>query len=226
MDFQRPDPEQQKLWEQSSLMYADQMEEGCLSYLNGRGINMESVNRFRLGYVTEPIRGHEAYRGRLCIPYVKKLATVALKFRCIQDHSCKEAKHPKYLNEGNQWLYNTEALTRGGECDICEGELDTIIIEQMGRNAVGIPGVDAWKGHPHWRDLLRPPLRGLVWVDNDSSKQQNYGLQLGKRITSDLPRYRTVLPPEDHDVSSTYTHYGPEKLLACAGLPSEALMAA
>lgn len=221
----RPDPEQQKLWEQSSLIYASQMGEECLSYLNGRGISMDSVNRFRLGYVADPVKGHESYQGMLCIPYIKKCTTVALKFRCIQDHNCKEVKHPKYLNEGSQWLYNTEALERGGDCDVCEGELDVIIMEQLGRNAVGIPGVDAWKSHPHWASLLRPPMRGIVWVDNDSTKQENYGLRLGKRILSDLPRYRLGIPPDGHDVTSTYVEFGPSVLLERAGLPTEALAA-
>lgn len=170
----------------------------------------------------EPLQGHEAMAGRICIPYIKKCATVALKFRCIKDHECKEVGCSKYLSDGQQWLFNTADVdVPSSFIGIAEGEFDAIILHQAGIPSVGIPGVDAWKSHPWWPELLKKHKRTLVFADNDSSKERNYGHELAKKIQGTLLRARLVHLPENHDVTDTYLTEGAEGLFKRAGLSED-----
>jgi DNA primase len=220
MDFKRPSREQQTSWEQASYLYQSQMTQECLSYLHGRGLNTETIDYFRLGYVANPIKGHEMFRGRLCIPYIKKRKTVALKFRCIENHECGEVpKHTKYLCDGEQWLFNTNDISAKDYVAVAEGEIDAMVLHQIGIPAVGIPGVKAWRGHPHWHGLPASVPRVYMYADNDTSKETNYGLELGREIKKDVPGSILVTLPEDSDVNSTYLDRGPEDLYERAGIP-------
>ena len=217
--MQRLDPELLKFWEEASWAYHRQMSPEGLSYLAGRGISMDSVVTFRLGQVVEPMPGHEMMTGRIAIPYIKKLATVAIKFRCIKDHVCKEAKCAKYLSDGGQWLYGTADLDAPSDfIAIAEGEFDTIVLHQIGIPAVGIPGVEAWKSHGWWPENLKGHRRVFMFADNDSGKEKNYGMELARRIQKDVPCTRLVNLPEESDVTETFLGYGPEDLFKRAGL--------
>jgi hypothetical protein len=62
------------------------------SYLKSRGIPIEVARLAQLGVVEEPEVGHEAYIGRLSIPYITKTGVVDLRFR-----SLNPAVEPKYM---------------------------------------------------------------------------------------------------------------------------------
>lgn len=216
--MERIDSELLKSWEQASWMYHRQLSQKGLSYLTGRGINSNSVETFRLGEVVDPLPGHEMMVGRICIPYIKKLATVALKFRCTQDHQCKDAGCVKYLSDGKQWLYGTADIDLPSPAiGIGEGEFDKIILSQIGIPSVGVPGVESWKSHAWWTEVLKGHRRVLVFADNDASNEKNPGFRLGREIMKDLPRARLVVLPDDHDVTSTYLEFSPEELYKRSG---------
>lgn len=208
-----------KFWAEATQKYQDQMAEPCLTYLSGRGISMDSILRYRLGWVSNPLPEHEIMRGRLCIPYLKKGGIVALKFRCIQEHHCKDFGHVKYLSDGNQWLFNTRSLDEPGDTiGLCEGELDAITLTSIGVPGVGIPGVESWKGHPWWAEVIRDIPRILIFADNDSDNPENPGYRLAREIQKSIPRARMVALPERSDVNSTYTMYGETYLKELAGV--------
>ena len=46
-------------------------------YLVERGITQEAAVKARLGVVLDPLTGHEAYEGRLAIPYVTRSEKVS-----------------------------------------------------------------------------------------------------------------------------------------------------
>jgi hypothetical protein len=190
-----------------------------LTYLSGRGVTMDSVETFRIGQVVEPLPGHEMMRGRICIPYIKKRATVALKFRCIRDHDCKVEKCPKYLADGSQWLYNSAAVDAVcTHIGVSEGEIDAIILTQSGIPSVGVPGVEGWQGHPWWSEIFRGHRRILVFADNDTSNDANPGFKLARQILKDLPRAKHIVLPDDMDVNETFLEFGVEELYKRAGM--------
>ncbi len=208
-----------RFWEEATQKYQNQMAEPCLSYLNGRGLSMDSILKYRLGWASNPLPEHEMMRGRLCIPYVKKSGIVALKFRCIQEHNCKDHGHVKYLSDGPQWLFNTSAVDQPTDIvGICEGEIDAITLSSVGIPSIGIPGVDSWKGHPWWVEVLRDIPRILIFADNDSQNPENPGYRLAREIQKSIPKARLVPLPEMSDVNSVYTMYGESYLRELAGV--------
>src|SRR4051812_5430637 len=82
-----------------------------------RGIGLDAARQYRLGSVSEAEPGHEKTWGRLSIPYITPSGIVAIKFRCVRDHDCKESDHPKYLAPKGQKprLYNVAAFTADGD---------------------------------------------------------------------------------------------------------------
>ncbi len=199
--------------EQAVTAYETQMTDRARSYLASRGIDGETVTRFRLGSVQTPEIGHDQYAGMVCIPYLAKMGPVALKFRDI------EGGEPKYLIPAGQptRMFNARAaLSTGSVIAVAEGELDAISLEVAGIPAVGIPGVNAWKRH-HYR-VLDGFSRVWVFADNDVKEDgSNPGRELAKRIMQDLPQAVMVSMPPGRDVNDLLVNDGPEALRALIG---------
>ena len=118
-------------------------------YLARRGLTMQDADTTLLGVVEEPLPGHEAYRGRLAIPYLTPTGVVDIRFRAI-DYS-----EPKYLGlPGSETrFYNVNAYFEATDwiC-LCEGEIDTMTLSKLGYPALGVPGVKNIKPH-HYKIL-------------------------------------------------------------------------
>ena len=85
---------------------------------------MEVARLAQLGVVEGPEVGHEAYKGRLSIPYITKTGVVDLRFRALHP-----AIEPKYmgLTGAETRMYNVVDIEKAGDfIGVCEGELDTI----------------------------------------------------------------------------------------------------
>lgn len=182
-------------------------------YLNKRGLfpaNPE-VAKFELGYVAEPILGHDRYVGRLAIPYLRwsqdnDYSVVNIRFRCIEDHDHKAYGHGKYesLPGSGTWLYNTAALLEDSDdAGIVEGELDAIVSTLCGLPTVGAPGAQTWAGY-----MARPFLgyrRVFAIGDGDDA-----GRQFTNMVAGTIPGCIAVEMPDKHDVNSYVLEYGVE----------------
>lgn len=142
--------EQRRFFEQAATTYQQDLAGDTVAqaYLATRGLGPSALATFRLGAVRRPLPGHEAYAGRLAIPYVTPTGVVNIRFRCLQQHECEG--HPKYLSaEGaGTNLYNVLDLKKDSPfiC-VAEGEIDTMSLSLAGLPAVGVPGVDTWQKH-------------------------------------------------------------------------------
>lgn len=169
--------------------------QAAVEYLTTRRLSRGSVQSFRLGYVANPLPGHEKFAGRLCIPYQTRSGVVSLKFRAIPPTA-----DPKYLFApgDSPRLFNTPALDHHQPfvC-ITEGEIDCITATQAGLPAVGVPGVDGWK--PFWARCFQGYDAVFVLCDNDDKGQ---GARFGERVAEQVPGSRVVMMPEGHDVNS------------------------
>src|SRR5690606_13663290 len=63
------------------------------------GAARPKVDEFLLGYVDDPLPGHESYKGMLAIPYIRptfdgELLVATIRFRCLLDH--EHEFHGKY----------------------------------------------------------------------------------------------------------------------------------
>lgn len=178
-------------------------------YLRSRGITKEVALSAQLGVVEHPEVGHEAFQGRLSIPYITKTGVVDIRFR-----SLNPAVEPKYMGMTGAVtkLYNVKDIDRAGDwIGLCEGELDTITLSKsVGIPCVGVPGANSWK--PHYTRLLADFERVFIFADGDQP-----GLEFAKGLSKDLP-VTIVTLPDGEDVNSCYVKYGKEYLLEKAGL--------
>jgi 5S rRNA maturation endonuclease (ribonuclease M5) len=198
-------------------------------YLEKRGLltpeNRVALSRFQIGYVEDPLPGHEWYQGWLSIPYLRKgpsedgpfkgWSVATMKFRCIKDHNCEEA-HPKlgkYMSHpGDTKLFNTVDLQSSDDAiAICEGEIDAITAHLCGIPAVAVPGVKAWKSK-YYR-LFRGYKTIWVFADGDS-----YGEGLAKELSNKMGDKITVIKmPDGEDVNSVVLKHGKQALLKGIG---------
>ncbi len=178
-------------------------------YLASRGITREAARLARLGVVVEPEIGHEAFIGRLSIPYITKTGVVDLRFR-----SLNPAVEPKYMGMtgAETKMYNVLDIDRAGDwIGICEGELDTVTLSAcVGIPCIGVPGANSWK--KHYTRLLADFERVFVFSDGDQP-----GKEFAINLSRELP-VTVVQMPDGEDVNSCYVRYGSQYIRERAGL--------
>lgn len=172
-------------------------------YLKQRGIPLEVARLARLGVVEEPEVGHEAFKGRLSIPYVSKSGVVDLRFR-----SLNPAVEPKYmgLTGADTRMYNVLDIEKAGDwIGVCEGELDTLTLSAcVGIPCVGVPGANSWK--KHYTRLLADFERVFVFADGDQP-----GREFASSLARELP-VTIVNMPDGEDVNSIFVAEGADFL--------------
>lgn len=182
---------------QQSIPHAEQ-------YLASRGLSLADAATTRLGLVVEPLTGHEAFRGRLAIPYLTPNGVVDIRFRAIGP------QEPKYMGmSGTQTrLYNVNALlTAENYIAVTEGEIDAITLNyKCGIPAIGVPGANSWKRH--YARLLQDFESVVVFADGDQP-----GSDFAKKIAQEVQGVTIVNMPETHDVNSMYLEAGAQWFL-------------
>ena len=168
-------------------------------YLKSRGISMEIARLAQLGVVAEPETGHEAYTGRLSIPYITKTGVVDLRFR-----SLNPAVEPKYMGMtgAETKMYNVLDVERASDyIAVCEGEIDTLTLSRIiGVPCVGVPGANSWK--KHYTRLLADFERVFIFADGDQP-----GTEFARSLARELP-VTIIQSPDGHDVNSLFLQEG------------------
>ncbi|MEU1880345.1 hypothetical protein ABZ470_23815 [Streptosporangium sp. NPDC020072] len=202
----------------------------ALSYLHGRGLSLPTIDRFRLGLVESPSPSHRTVAGWLSMPTLKGVGVTGFKFRCIKPECVsgeveKHDGHPKYLTYDPQALGNVADLdTDLGFIVVCEGELDAYILSgECGIPAIPMPGASAWKGHRHWRRLLKDFRTIYVIPDDDAHLKANVGRKMAEEIRADLPQATIVELPsltegKKTDVNDIFIARGRDYLRSLVGL--------
>lgn len=210
-----PSPSLLKSLETTCLRYQESLHgpggEYLLEYLTNRGLSERAIQLFRLGWVENPIPGHEEYLGRISIPYLTRAGVVDIRFRANPNDPSRQKY--KTIPGHESRMYNTSALMYPApEILICEGEIDTIIASMCGYAAVGIPGAGAWKTFYAplfaYRDVV-------VVVDNDDTGAGRE--TFAKKIVKDIPAARLAICPEGHDLNSWYMEAGQEGVQTMIG---------
>lgn len=206
-----------------------------------RGFALSSVAKFGLGFVKDPMPGHEKYQDMLAIPYMRRnvlgeWSVASIRFRCIRPTCLAGEKedhgkyHGKYNTEKDDgfFIYNTVDLEEHQDViGICEGELDAVMACVLGFPSVGIPGVEAWQKY-YWK-IFVGFARVHILADNDKVQYRNDcpkcgdkclghnpGLEFADKVKGFLkggPEVRINPMPEGHDVCSTARTFGKEAFL-------------
>lgn len=231
MDFKIQSEELKTFLAKATTEYHESLEGSqAESYLESRGLltpeNREGLSRFRIGFVDNPLPGHEMYKGWLAIPYLrlgpsksgplKGWSIATMKFRCIQDHVCEEV-HPrvgKYMAHpgANTHLFNTlDIQNSDNHIAICEGEIDAITAHLCGIPAVAVPGVKNWKDH-YYR-LFKGFKTVWIFADGDT-----WGEGLAKKLSEVMgDKLRIIKMPDGEDVNSMVLKHGKSALLKGIG---------
>jgi len=186
------------------------------TFLLGRGITKQTAAANRLGAVPASVDSQwHRHVGMLAIPYLTPAGPVAVKFRQLD----ADAK-PKYLNapgQGTRMFGVLNLKTSGNTVAVCEGELDAVLLTQLGVPAVGVPGVTHWQ--KHYPRMFEGFREVLVFADNDERPDPdnegetiNPGRALGDRICRDVPHARIVELPHGMDVTDTFLTHGTARL--------------
>ncbi len=201
-------------------------------YLASRGLSLDQVYRFGLGYVAEPDIGHDMFKGRLSIPYARYPLSgdpkiLGIKFRRLGDDS----GGAKYLGTPGfkPTLFNTvDVIANEDEICICEGELDAISASVNGIPAVAAPGATTWQ--EKWNPIFYGYETVFVLADGDPLKivkncsrchgecvGHSPGLDFAAEIAENLPNAKIVPMLENEDVNSMIVKYGADKIKEMIG---------
>lgn len=207
-----PSAERKRSLEKAVMSFelALRTDEKALAYLHGRGLSTEIIQSFRLGVVKDPEPEFEMYNGMIAIPYITLTGIVSIKFR--QAHKCEGCKHAKYLSlvGSDMHLYNVGAATKGAVLGLTEGEFDSQVGELCRVPCMGIPGVKAWRGNPHWARILEGKDI-LMFADPDGP-----GMELAQEVLQSVHSARIVRLPAD--LNDTFLQHGAGEIRRRAGL--------
>jgi len=204
-----PSPKRRALLDQATEEYNESLAL-ALNYLTSRGLDEETAQRWKLGYVLDPLPGHERFKGYLSVPYLTKAGTVAMKFRCIRDHQCEG--HGKYDGEKGQGTFLFGAMSFWVDSPfIClvEGELDAISCSIAGLPAVGVPGGSQWR--THWQFCFEGYDEVIALQDGfkEGDKARD---TFASNVTSRLHNVRVVEFAAGEDSNSFLVEHGPQAL--------------
>lgn len=176
------------------------------SVLLERGITKETQERFRLGYISDPLTGDEWYTNHITIPYLTVSGVVSMRYR-----KTKGDGH-KYLTTAGDITrpYNVDSLYGAGPIFVTEGEMDAIVGSQCGLLTVGFPGAQSWR--KVFARILR--FRSVfVLADGDEA-----GHVFSETVRKDIEGCKVIGMPPGTDVNDMYLEHGEAYLREWVGL--------
>ena len=176
-----------------------------------RGLTYETITKFKLGYSNGNLLPHlmacgftatdikktglvdqfgaDTLKGQITLPYLVLGNTVTIRGKDI------EAKYFS-LPGSKAMLFNmTTLLESSRKVVICEGEFDCMTLDQLGFDAVGIPGANSFQDA--WVDHFSECKRVYICLDNDKAGRagaEKMSLKLGQKA-------KIVEMPEGRDVN-------------------------
>lgn len=172
------------------------------SYLVGRGITPESIRGHMLGVVTDD-PGDDTMRrfpGCLAFPYYDGRG-IPRGFRVrYPDGSWHSNKYDQ--PKGQAAMPYGVDLIQHAHVVLTEGELDAIVLRQLGFHAIGIPGATAFQ--EHWALLFRDCDSVTVAYDGDDAGRSG-AAKVGRYLSMmGGPTVHDAGIPDGHDVGSLY----------------------
>lgn len=169
-------------------LWADDGEQ-ARAWLNRRGLLDSTIRLFGLGYnpTSQKIAGHWVYNG-IIIPHFQPSTGILwgvkirlgaegrqtwLKFwqQNNPDKDPAGAKIPKYMSiaGSRQNLFNADSLGDKQSAFVCEGEFDTMLLQQQAAPLVGAVTLGSCTNHlgQRWLPALLPISRFYLALDND-----------------------------------------------------------
>lgn len=210
MEFPKLSRQRRRFLSEAAGRYHAALTPEACQYLTSRGITKEVAEVFQLGYVDQPLAGHEPMRGFISIPYRSHAGPTAIRFRRLGD----EGEGKRWLAEAGRPdpLFNVLDLHRAEPyMAICEGQTDTITLSGLvGVPAVGISGAGKWESH--WSRCFTDYETVFILPDPDEAGS-NATKKLVERLSDNV---KVISLPAD--VNTTYCAEGAETIRKAMGL--------
>lgn len=191
-----------------------------VKYLQQRGLTIDSIVEFRLGYMGAEWKKEMRERfdlrsmrecgvvskegndfwtyNAILIPYFENGEPTQLRGKQIGGRTIGLGGVPTRL-------FNVDSLGSKSEAFICEGEMDTLLLAQEGYPAVGVPGAGAFKDL--WVHLFDGIRRIYIIPDHDNVNPhtgKRAGIEGARRTMEMLgPRAKLLQLPVPEDDSPT-----------------------
>lgn len=188
-----------------------------LAYLREeRGLTGKTIGKYRIGYapkdLIDQLRGtwdipdirnagllsekdYPLFWDRIMIPYYQRAQVVTVRGKQVGGN----VLGPR---DTSIHLFGADNLRGHKEVFICEGEFDTMYLDQLGYAACGLPGAGSFQDH--WKPWFEAATRVFVVLDaDDAGRKGTYRIQqaLGKKVRP------IELPVPRHEKSTDITEY-------------------
>ena len=159
-----------------------------LTYLKGRGLSAKTIGKYRLGYAPKDLidklrakgythadlkaaglftthdnKDYPLFWDRLMFPYYQRGHVAGIRGKEVGG-KVVQAKDTSIQ------LLGVDNLLGHKEVYICEGEMDTMLLDQMGYPTCGIPGALLFQSH--WKPWFEGARRVFVCLDADEAGRQ------------------------------------------------------
>jgi len=175
-----------------------------LTYLESRGITLETCKRYHVGYrerVPVPVEGNVEYHPGIVLPLIGKGGEV-----CAVKHRLLDPPAPKFrfvqMKGSRAVVFGGHALSHTRDIVVTEGEINALSIAQALKGARDVlsPGSEALTVSTAVA-LLAHYERVVVWMDS----REKIEAAIEKHSTA---RLRWIASPRDHDANDILKRYG------------------
>lgn len=192
-----------------------------LNYLQrDRHLTAETIGKYRLGYMDQSWYGQMRQRGfsmadlreaglygdgsntplllnRIIIPYYNRDSIVTLRGKQIGGNTlqARGVSLPMFGSDN--------VRTRKDDVYICEGETDTMYLDQLGYPVAGIPGADTFKDD--WASWFENARRVFIVLDADDAGRK--GAEKIKQTIGTRARIVELPVPEDKDSTDIQEYF-------------------
>jgi len=166
----------------------------------GRGLSLEILKEFKVGYITPPFRSY--VNPRFCFPawdFEGKLTTMGYRQDPIVEYKNEYPDNKRYvIHTGTQsTIYNAHNLDSYSSVIHCGGQIDALSLLQHGINATGAMGEGTFK--PEWATHYRNK-KVIIALDNDEA-----GIKSAQHIKK-LVTWATIMEwgenvPQGYDIN-------------------------
>ena len=210
-----------------AFMNAAPVGEAGIQYLASRGIRKEIIEKMKVGYLSpdQYLSAYRRFRDRygleilkaaglthfyifakqqlpfLLFPYYVGGRIRSIQGRCLltKEEAVTQRVKRFAMTERAAYFYHHDLIAESPVLFICEGEIDTLTILQLGFPAIGSPGT--WGFDEHWLDLfagktvvlcLDPDPAGekaAAWVGEELHQRNSLCLKLHLPAGCDINEY-------------------------------------
>ena len=180
--------------------------ERALTYLLERGLTTTSIQQARLGYIPRDYWDYREIEGLkvpcgITIPWFAHDALWAVKVR----RASGEPRYVQIAGGSSHGLYNADSLVGKSSVVFCEGEFDTLILQQEAGELVSpvTLGSATNRLSVRWLSELVSHQHIFVAYDNDIA-----GKRGTERLLKTSPRFKELSLPDGKDINDFYLHGG------------------